>query len=61
MPRKKELSTNLTIEECRELAAAMLEDAAGLPPGPKRNEILKLAHGYQSLAKMKEWLAKKIN
>jgi hypothetical protein len=49
------------IEECRELATAMLEDAAGLPPGPKKDEMLKLAHGYQSLAKMKEWLAKKMN
>jgi hypothetical protein len=53
--------TGLTLEECRELAAAMFEDAATLPPGPKKDEILKLAHGYQILAEMKEWLAKKVN
>jgi hypothetical protein len=58
---KEEQSTNLTVEECRELAAAMFEDAAALPPGPKKDEILKLAQGYHDLAKMKGWLAKKLN
>jgi hypothetical protein len=53
--------TTLTLNECRELAAALFEDAAALPPGPKKDEILKLAHGYQILAEMKEWLAKKVN
>ena len=53
--------TSLTLEECRELAAALFEDAAALPPGPKKDEISKLAHGYQLLAEMKEWLAKKVN
>jgi hypothetical protein len=27
--------TSLTLEECRELAAYLFEDAAALPPGPK--------------------------
>jgi hypothetical protein len=53
--------TSLTLKECRELAAALFEDAAALPPGPKKDEILKLAHGYQILAEMKERLAKKVN
>lgn len=58
MARKKELPTNLTIEQCFELAA---EDAAALPPGPKKDEILKLAQGYRNLAEMKEWLSGKLN
>jgi hypothetical protein len=61
MAKEEEPETNLTVEQCRELAAAMFEDAAALPPGPKKEEILKLAHGYRNLAEMKEWLAKKMN
>jgi hypothetical protein len=61
MPRQTEPSTDLTVEECRELAAAMLEDAAALPPGPKKEEILKLAKGYSDLAEMKNWLSGKLN
>jgi hypothetical protein len=61
MPKEEESETNLTVEQCRELAAAMFENAAALPPGPKKDEILKLANGYQNLAEIKEWLAKKIN
>jgi hypothetical protein len=38
----------------------MFEDAAALPPGPKKDEILKLAQGYQILAEMKSWLAKQV-
>jgi hypothetical protein len=48
---------NLTLEECRELAAYLFEDAAALPPGPKKDEILKLADDCQILAEMKSWLA----
>jgi hypothetical protein len=61
MVSKKEPPTNLTIEQCLELAAAMFEDAAALPPGPKKDEILKLAQGYRNLAEMKEWLSGKLN
>jgi hypothetical protein len=35
----------------------MFEDATALPPGPEKNEILKLAHGYRNLAKVKNWLS----
>jgi hypothetical protein len=49
---------SLTLEECRELAAYLFEDAAALPPGPKKDEILKLAHDCQILAEMNSWLAK---
>jgi hypothetical protein len=43
----------LTLDECEELASALFEDAAALPPGPKKQDILKLAQGYRSLGKMK--------
>jgi hypothetical protein len=61
MTKETESSPNLTVEQCRELAAAMSEEAAALPPGPKKDEILKLARGYSNLAEMKDWLAKKLN
>ena len=44
--------TSLTLEECRELAAYLFEDAAALPPGPKKDEVSKLAHDAQILAEM---------
>jgi hypothetical protein len=53
--------TNLTVEECHELAVAMFEDAAALLPGPKKDELLKLALGYRNLAELKEWLSGKLN
>jgi hypothetical protein len=43
------------------MAASMLEDAAALPPGPKKEEILKLANGYSDLAERKSWLSGKLN
>jgi hypothetical protein len=57
----KNKSTSLTLEEYRELTAYLFEDAAALPPGPKKDEILKLAHDAQILAEMKEWLARRLN
>jgi hypothetical protein len=43
MSTEQEPSTNLTVEECEELAALLLEDAAALPPGQEQKEVLKLA------------------
>jgi hypothetical protein len=59
--KRKGAIANLTVEECRELATAMFEDAAALPPGPKKEEILKLARGYSNLAEMKSWLSKTLD
>ena len=53
MNAEQEPFTNLTVEECEELATAMSEDAAVRPPGPEKEEILKLAQGYRDLAAMK--------
>jgi hypothetical protein len=50
-------TTYLTIEELHEMAAAKFEEAAALSPGPERQEILKKAYGYRSLAEMKAWLS----
>jgi hypothetical protein len=61
MTKERESTANLTIEQCRELAAAMFEEAAALQPGSRKDEILKLAHGYSNLAEMKRWLAKKLS
>jgi hypothetical protein len=61
MNTEQEPSTNLTIDECEELAAALFEDAAALPPGPKKQEILKLAQGYRSLGKMKRLVLQNVS
>jgi len=61
MKTKEKPSTQLTVEQCEQLAAAMFEDAAALPPGPKQKEILKLADGYRNLAEMKSWIFGKVN
>jgi hypothetical protein len=56
-----ENDTKLTIDQCEELAAALFEEAAALPPGPKKQEILKLAHGYRSLGKMKRLVLQNVS
>jgi hypothetical protein len=48
----------LTIDELQEMAAAKFEEAAVLTPGPERQEILKKAYGYLSLADMKALLVR---
>jgi hypothetical protein len=58
---RKELSRNMTADECEELAALLLEDAAALPPGRKQGEILKLVFGYRDLAKMKRLVLQNVN
>jgi hypothetical protein len=56
MGTKQEPSPPLTIEQCYQLATAMLEDAAALPPGPKKEKILELAYAYRNLAEIKGWV-----
>ena len=56
-----EPATNLTVDECEELASSLCEDAAALSPGPKKQEILKLAQGYRSLGKMKRLVMRKVS
>ena len=61
MNTEQEPSTHLTIDECEALAAALFEDAAALPPGPKKQEILKLAQGYRTLGKMKRLVLQNVS
>ena len=48
-----EESSNLTVEQCEELAKALAEEAALLPPGSKKEDLLNLAQSYRHLATMK--------
>jgi hypothetical protein len=61
MTFEDEESSNLTVEQCEEMAVAISQDAAQLPSGPRRNELLKLAQYYRVLAAMKSTIARKLN
>ena len=50
-------TTHFTIEELHQIASAKFEEAAALPDGPRRQQILKAAHGYHTLAQMRGWLS----
>jgi hypothetical protein len=50
-------TTYLTIEEIRQIASAKFEEAAALPDGPQRQQLLKSAYSFRSLAEMKGWLS----
>jgi hypothetical protein len=56
-----EQETNLTVEQCEELAGALSQDAALMPPGPERDDLLQLAQGYCDLAALKRLVARKVN
>jgi hypothetical protein len=61
MKFEEETTTNLTVEQCEELATAIAEEAALLSPGSKKEELLKLAQSYRNLAKLKGLVARKVN
>ncbi|MGB6400514.1 MAG: hypothetical protein WBF73_33255 [Bradyrhizobium sp.] len=61
MKFEEEASANLTVEQCEELAVAIAEEAALLPPGSKKETLLKLAQSYRDLATMKGLFAHKLN
>jgi hypothetical protein len=50
-------TTYLTIGELQQLATAKFDEAGRLPVGPQRQEVLKSAHMFRSLAEMKGWLS----
>ncbi|MCK1476096.1 hypothetical protein IVB27_15105 [Bradyrhizobium sp. 197] len=52
---------HLTIDQCDELAKALREDAACLPHGPERENLLQLAKGYHALANMKKMVLAAMN
>ena len=51
----------LTVDQCDELAKALREDAACLPHGAERENLLQLAKGYRLLAAMKRMVLRKVN
>jgi hypothetical protein len=61
MKSEEEESSNLTVEQCEELSAAIGEEAAMLPPGSKKEDLLNLAKSYHHLAMMKGLVARKVN
>jgi hypothetical protein len=52
---------HLTVEQCDELAKALREDAARLPHGSERENLLQLAEGCRVLADMKRMVLRKVN
>jgi hypothetical protein len=52
---------HLTVDQCDELAKALHEDAARLPQGPERENVLGLAEGHRVLAEMKRMVFRKVN
>jgi hypothetical protein len=61
MSNEQEESRNMTADECEELAAALVEDASALPPGPKKENTLRLAQSYGNLAEMKRMVFRIVN
>jgi hypothetical protein len=61
MSNEQEESRNMTADECDEFAAALVEDAAALPHGPKKEDLLRLAESYSNLAEMKRMVLRKSN
>jgi hypothetical protein len=51
----------LTVDQCDELAKALHEDAARLPHGSERENLLQLAEGYHLLADLKRMVLRKLN
>jgi len=52
---------HLTVDECDELEKALRQDAASLPNGPDKENLLHLAEGYRMLANVKRMVLRKVN
>jgi hypothetical protein len=52
---------HLTADECAELSQALRQDAAALPSGLEKENLLKLAKSYGALAQLKRWVLRKAN
>ena len=51
----------LTVEECELLADTLSDEAAGLLVGSKKEDLLRLAESYRSLAQMKRLVLREVN
>jgi hypothetical protein len=56
---RRPLSTYLTAEELKQIAAIKFKEAAAAEPGADQQKILKSAYGYQNLSEMKRYLGSK--
>ena len=52
---------HLTAHQCDELAEGLRQDAAALPNGLEKENLLKLAEGYRDLANIKRMVLRKVN
>lgn len=52
---------HLTVDQCDEPAKTLREDAARLPHGSERENLLQLAEGYRALADMKRMVLRRVN
>jgi hypothetical protein len=52
---------HLTADQCDELSRFLRQDAAALPEGPKKEELLKLAESYCALANLKRIVRREVN
>lgn len=52
---------HLAVDECDELAKALVEEAALWPPGSKRETLLQLADDYRVLADMKRIVLRSVS
>ncbi|WP_041801457.1 hypothetical protein [Rhodopseudomonas palustris] len=56
---KRIRTTYLSSDELHKVAAEKLQEAAVLPEGPPRHEMLRAAQTLSNLADMKRWLSSK--
>jgi hypothetical protein len=56
MKNERSPTTYLTIEELTQIAAEKLEQAAALAPSYQKEELLRSAENFRSLAEIKGWL-----
>jgi hypothetical protein len=54
-------SESLTADQCDELSRALREDAAVLPKGYDKENLLKLAAAYSALADIKRVVLQQVN
>jgi hypothetical protein len=60
MKNERSPTTYLTLEELRQIVAAKYEEAAALPPGFRKEELLRSAENFRSLAEIKGWLSSEL-
>jgi hypothetical protein len=56
-----ETERELTVKECELLADTLSDEAAALPCGSKKEDLLKLAESYRVLAQKKQLVLRMVN